>query len=393
MSGWPSVALDDIFDIARGGSPRPIDAYLTDDPNGVNWIMIGDASESSKYISRTRKRIRPERVKRSRTVKPGDFLLTNSMSFGRPYITATHGCVHDGWLVLSAKRPDVDPDFLYHLLGSQPMYAEFERRAAGVTVKNLNIDLVKGVQIRLPPISEQRRIAGILDRADALRAKRRAALAQVASLTQATFLTMFGDPIDNPRQWPVRRLAELIDTRRPISYGILMPGPDVPDGVKYVRVVDMQDGTIALASIRRTTTQISNEYKRSLLKAGDLLMSIRGHVGRLATVPATLDEANITQDSARLAIVGANPAYVRECLRSSSFQRWMARHTKGVAVKGINLGDVKLMPIPLPPESEQATFARTSARISHTLDDQYVHQRCLNALFSSLQDRAFCGEL
>jgi type I restriction enzyme, S subunit len=91
-------------------------------------------------------------VKRSRVVQPGDFLLTNSMSFGRPYIMNTSGCIHDGWLVLSPRHQNVSPDFFYHSLGSDFVYAEFVRRAAGATVKNLNIDLVKSVQVPLPPL-------------------------------------------------------------------------------------------------------------------------------------------------------------------------------------------------------------------------------------------------
>src|SRR5205085_12050944 len=141
------AALGDVFDIARGGSPRPIDAYITDDPEGVNWIPIADASASSKYIYTTKKRIRKEGVSRSRTVKPGDFLLTNSMSCGRPYILKTSGCIHDGWLVLSSKKDNVDQDYFFHLLGSEAIYSEFSRLAAGATVKNLNIDLVAGVQV------------------------------------------------------------------------------------------------------------------------------------------------------------------------------------------------------------------------------------------------------
>src|SRR5439155_13558849 len=116
MSAWPLVPLGEVFDIARGGSPRPIDQFITDDPNGVNWIMIGDASDNSKFITRTKKRILKAGVKKSRMVHPGDFLLTNSMSFGRPYIVQTTGCIHDGWLVLSGKQ-DVDQDFFFHLLG------------------------------------------------------------------------------------------------------------------------------------------------------------------------------------------------------------------------------------------------------------------------------------
>ena len=211
-SAWPTAALDDIFEIARGGSPRPIDAFITDDPKGINWIMIGDAAEGSKYIRSTKKRIRPEGSRRSRRVKPGDFLLTNSMSFGKPYIMRTEGCIHDGWLVLSPRRDNVDADFFYHLLGSKAVYAEFERRASGATVKNLNIDLVRGVTVPLPPLPEQRRIAEILDKADALRAKRRAALAQLDTLTQSIFLDMFGDPATNPKRWAVRTVGDMLDS-------------------------------------------------------------------------------------------------------------------------------------------------------------------------------------
>ncbi|MEF8754554.1 MAG: hypothetical protein V5B60_11555 [Accumulibacter sp.] len=242
-------------------------------------------------------------------------------------------------------------------------------------------------------VPEQRRIAEILDKADALRAKRRAALAQLDTLTQSIFLDMFGDPIANPRQFPIRPMIELVDSRRPISYGILMPGPDQPEGIKYVRVVDMQDGGIALPGIRRTTEAISNAFRRSLLRRGDLLMSIRGHVGRFAVVPPELDDANITQDTARLAITGADPVFVRECLRTQGFQRWMGKHTKGVAVRGINLGDVKLMPVITPALSQQQRFAR----LALANDELKVAARAalaeLDALFASLQHRAFRGEL
>jgi restriction endonuclease S subunit len=156
---WPNQSLDELFDIARGGSPRPIDAFITEADDGVNWIMIGDTTEGGKYITRTRKRIKPEGVSRSRMVKPGDFLLTNSMSFGRPYILQTSGCIHDGWLVLSPRSSGFESDYFYTLLGSRAVYAEFQRRASGATVKNLNIELVHGVRVPVAPASEQKRFA------------------------------------------------------------------------------------------------------------------------------------------------------------------------------------------------------------------------------------------
>ena len=151
--------IGDVLEVARGGSPRPISEYITDDADGVNWVKIGDASASRKYIYETAEKIKPTGVKRSRKVGPGDFLLSNSMSFGRPYIMQTDGCIHDGWLVLQDKSSRFDQDYLYYLLGSTTMYSEFSRRAQGSTVQNLNSALVGGVSIPVPPRDVQERFA------------------------------------------------------------------------------------------------------------------------------------------------------------------------------------------------------------------------------------------
>ena len=148
---WPLVRLDSLYNIARGGSPRPIKKFITDAPEGINWVKIGDATVSGKFIYETKQKIIPEGIQRSRFVKEGDFLLSNSMSFGRPYIMGTTGCIHDGWLVLNPKDESIDQDFLYYILGSPFVFKQFDSLAAGSTVRNLNIDLVSGVKIpRLP---------------------------------------------------------------------------------------------------------------------------------------------------------------------------------------------------------------------------------------------------
>lgn len=161
--GWPERRLGDVCEIARGGSPRPIKAFLTNASDGVNWVKIGDASASSKYIYRTREKIKPTGVSRSRLVHSGDFLLSNSMSFGRPYIMRTSGCIHDGWLVLSKYEDSFDQDFLYLLLGSHFMYQQFDRLAAGSTVRNLNIELASRVSVPVPPLATQKQIARELE--------------------------------------------------------------------------------------------------------------------------------------------------------------------------------------------------------------------------------------
>ena len=162
-AGWQSKSLGEICEIERGGSPRPIREFLTTAPDGINWIKIGDATASGKYIYTTEEKIKPAGAKRSRLVYAGDFLLSNSMSFGRPYIMKVTGCIHDGWLVL--RQPKVDPDYLYYALSSDLVFDQFDRLAAGSTVRNLNIGLAKSVEIPFPPLPEQQRIVGILDEA------------------------------------------------------------------------------------------------------------------------------------------------------------------------------------------------------------------------------------
>lgn len=148
--GWEIKKLGEVCVIERGGSPRPIQSYLTDDEDGVNWIKIGDATDGSKYITSTKEKIRPEGVKKSRFVHKGDFILSNSMSFGRPYILAIDGCIHDGWLVIHDKENAFDKSYLYYYLGSSSIYNEFKRLAVGGVVNNLNSELVRNVKVTIP---------------------------------------------------------------------------------------------------------------------------------------------------------------------------------------------------------------------------------------------------
>ncbi len=174
------VQLGDVLEIARGGSPRPIQAYLTDDPDGINWIMIGDAGVGEKYIANTAKKIRAEGLSKTGVVKEGDLLLSNSMSFGRPYIMKTNGAIHDGWIVLRDAHAMCSSDYLYHVLGSPMCYAQFARAAAGATVKNLNTSIVSSIEIPLPPLESQVEIAARLDAVELHVGRKFALFAQVS---------------------------------------------------------------------------------------------------------------------------------------------------------------------------------------------------------------------
>jgi type I restriction enzyme S subunit len=166
-TGWEWISFGDICEIERGGSPRPIKAFITDAPEGLNWIKIGDTDIGGKYITSTSEKIIKEGLKKTREVYPGDFLLTNSMSFGRPYITKIKGCIHDGWLRISPPK-SLDKDYLYNLLSSPFIISAFKKSASGAVVMNLNAEKVRAVTIAVPPINEQHRIVAKVDELMAL---------------------------------------------------------------------------------------------------------------------------------------------------------------------------------------------------------------------------------
>lgn len=159
QSKWKTYKLEELIDIVRGASPRPIQEYITEDASGVNWIKIGDTDVNSKYIKKTKEKITSEGAKKSRFVHKGDFVLSNSMSYGRPYIMDIEGCIHDGWLKLYNFDSTIDRDYLYYILSANFVQNQFHILASGgTTVNNLNIDRVKQVRIPIPPKNIQKKI-------------------------------------------------------------------------------------------------------------------------------------------------------------------------------------------------------------------------------------------
>ena len=216
MVNWKYVKIGDVCTVERGGSPRPIDKYITDDPNGINWIKIRDTNDSM-YITQTAQKIIPEGVKKSRYVQPGDFLLSNSMSFGRPYILKIDGCIHDGWLVLRDNNGVFDKRFLYYYLSSPSTYQKFKDLAVGGVVNNLNSEMVRGVTVPVPTMEEQLGIVTSLDKVTELTLLRKEQLAKLDRLVKSRFIELFGDPETNPKGWDRQRfdqICENLDSRR-----------------------------------------------------------------------------------------------------------------------------------------------------------------------------------
>ena len=186
-----NVKLNDILTISRGASPRPIAKYITTNSNGINWIKIGDVKQDSFFITKTDEKITPEGAKKSRYVKPGDFILSNSMSFGRPYILQIYGCVHDGWLILSDYEKNVTSLYLYYLLKSTVVQNQFYGSANGSTVRNLNSDIVRDVTVCIHSDFEvQQQIVNHLNLIQAAIDTKQQQLKELDELVKSRFIEM-----------------------------------------------------------------------------------------------------------------------------------------------------------------------------------------------------------
>ena len=164
---WEECRFKDVVRLFRGSSPRPIIEYLTtDNEEGVNWVKIGDVPTSGRIITSTEEKITKEGAKKSRHVYVGDLILSNSMSYGLPYIMGIEGCIHDGWFVLRDYEQNFNKDYLCNLLISDIVQKQYKKIAAGGVVQNISSDLVNSVYISIPSLDEQRKIAGLLSLID-----------------------------------------------------------------------------------------------------------------------------------------------------------------------------------------------------------------------------------
>lgn len=162
---WEEKKFGTTVLIERGGSPRPIKQYITNG-DGYNWVKIGDAPEHGNYITHTEEKIKKSGLNKTRQVFKGDLILSNSMSFGKPYIMAIDGCIHDGWLLIRNNQNIYNLKFLCYLLGTDYMLKQYKSLAGGSTVNNLNKELVSMTTVSVPCLEEQQKIADFLSALD-----------------------------------------------------------------------------------------------------------------------------------------------------------------------------------------------------------------------------------
>lgn len=383
---WPQVKLESVFEIARGGSPRPIDDYITDADDGLNWISIKDASNSDKYIEKTKLKIKPEGLSKTRQVKPGDFLLTNSMSFGRPYIMKTTGCIHDGWLVLSGNPEKVDSDYFYHLLGSDLLKRRFSALAAGAVVKNLNIDLVKGVEIPLPPLPEQKRIAAILDKADAIRRKRQQAIQLADDFLRAVFLDMFGDVIEGAEN--VVRFSDVAVLDAP------MVDPRVDEYIDLIHIgpdrIEKKNGKLLPALTAREEALISKKF---LFDDRYVLYSkIRPYLRKCA-MAEEVGLCSADMYPVRPVEGVATKEFLWMLLLSDFFTAYTESLPARANIPKLNREELEAFTFSLPEYSQQLKFS-SIVRATNIACQRVVESAAdVDGAFESLSQKAFSGQL
>lgn len=355
---WEYKKLGDVCTIERGGSPRPIEKFITDDPNGLNWIKIGDAVEGSKYITSTKEKIKPEGLKKTRLVHKGDFILSNSMSFGRPYILDIDGCIHDGWLVIHDENKVFDKIYLYYLLSSPNMYSEFKRLAVGGVVNNLNSQLVRNVSVAIPPLDEQSRIVAELDLLTGIIDKQNAQLKELDNLAQAIFYDMFGD-----LSCDECALIELCVSKDDIKCG--------PFGTQLSKSEYQKEG-VAVWGIPQINSHfiippsdyVSQEKAVALkdysVVAGDIVMSRKGNVGQCSVFPDSFENGIIHSDVLRLRLDydKANSIFMMYQLHlSDSIKHQIQLVSSGAIMPGINVTKLKNIKVQVPPLALQQSFA------------------------------------
>jgi len=196
-----------------------------------------------------------------------------------------------------------------------------------------------------------------------------------------------------PKEWEVSKLDRLVNPARPIAYGILMPGSGFPGGVPVVKVKDIRNRSIAIDELLLTSPQIDHEYRRSRLKEGDVLFTIRGTVGRIALVPRELEGANITQDTARIDLIGVSGLFASYYFETPRARRFFEINTLGVAVQGINLGELRKLPVPVPPSSEQLRIADLLSHAQMLIETEAERARKLRSQKLGLMQDLLTGKV
>jgi type I restriction enzyme S subunit len=400
---WLWITLGNLVDIKRGASPRPIKAYITEADDGVNWIKIGD-SDSGKYITHIREKITPDGAQKSVFVEKGTLLLSNSMSFGRPYILGVDGCIHDGWLAITPSDL-FDKEYLYYALLSSNWY--FEQVAVGTAVRNLNSERVASTPVILPPLPEQQRI---VDRIESLFAKldeakeKAQAVVDGFKLRKSAILhqAFTGELTKEWRRehgvgmesWETRTLDSVCES---IFDGDHMPPPKSEQGIPFLVISNVNNGHLSFENTRF----VPQDYYDSLSntrkpKIGDVLYTLVGSYG----IPVVVDDEKpfcFQRHMALLKPKDVNTYFLWYLLQSQEMFNKASAIATGTAQLTVPIKGLRQMKFQRPIADEQAEIVRILDNLlSKEQQAKDAAENVLDKIDSikkSILARAFRGQL
>lgn len=397
---WPIVTLNDIaINIVDGpfGSSLKTSDYVDE---GVPVLQGKNITGNRfkffdvRYITEKK----AESIKRS-TVKVGDHLLVKIGSIGySAIIDDLYG--HDFAIIpanlakITPNKEVIDSRYLHRYLTSDSAIRYFQKIASKTAQPALSLSKIKALEIPLPPLAEQRRIAAILDQADKLRQKRQQAIEKLDQLLQATFIDMFGDPEQNPKKWNKVILGDICDAKDRVNYGVVQPGNDFEGGIPLIRVGDIDGGILSFTSIKTIDPEIEKDYSRSRLKGNEILVSCVGSIGTIAKVPNKAIGFNIARAITRVPLQDKRIInFVAECLKTEAIQNYFKKNTRTVSQPTLNVSFVKETEIIFPNEEKILDFCKIVDKVEfqkELLQKALVMQE---SLFQSLQNQAFSGTL
>lgn len=380
---------------------------MSDLPSGWEWTSVGEICHKPQYgwttksaadaqglpylrtTDITKGPIDWQRVPRCKEDPPdpaafllehGDLVVSRAGSVGvSARVQSPPPSVFASYLIRLRVIPPVSSAYLQHFLKSPAYWRQISDAKVGIAVQNVNATKLAGITVPLPPLQEQERVVAAIDEHLSRLNAADQSFVRLPSRLERFRQVLLHEAFDG--RWPRRPITDVTDPARVIRYGILKPGDHVPYGVPVVKVRDYPFGEIQAASLKRTAPAIAEQFKGATLRPGDVLISIRGTYGRVASVPDELNGANITQDSARIAPLPLmHRPFLVHFLRSPECQAFLQRVARGVAVKGVNIGDLRQLRVPVPDYEIQV---RTAA----LLDDQLS----LHAHLSREVDRAVRG--
>lgn len=388
---WNTVKLGEVCQIVRGSSPRPKGdpRYFGGD---IPWIKISDVTKADgKMLTETTETVTEEGAKRSRIVNPGELIVTNSATIGVPIFLGIRGCIHDGFLAFLDVRPDVSLAWLYWFFRS--VRESLKHKATTGTQLNLTTDIVRSLDIPLPPLAEQRRLALILDRADEVRRLRVGVLERLDELVASLFVEMFGDPATNPKNWPMVKLGEVVQIKAGPFGSALKKEFYRPCGYRIYGQEQVIAGDFSVGDYYIDAEKF-NAMKAYKVEPGDVLMSLVGTIGKVVVVPGGIESGIINPRLLKLSPrQQVASVFLAHLLMQKTTQHRLAEVSHGGTMPVLNAGLLKQHVFPLPSLSLQNQFA---ARVEAIESLRVRAREALvesGALFASLQDRAFRGEL